>query len=311
MKLRIPEKITVVGWNKRRGSTNATKYTANEVRHGGSTAFDPPYLSPPPKSNTTLFSSIAQKKSWPLKDHLILGIVLRPLSLILAIVFSSASLSSRAQVKLEDTVKKSSKPTLPSTSQAEIKKTPPAPPSPPAQPSETERLTCLKTAEGCPTSFRTAAAAIAPAWYAKQEKDPKEAARSQQKAVAYLEKYKAHALKRGWEVNDIARAYAFFVSLTYNVYSTGKGPDPAQFDVMTKRIRNELSKDAKFQATGDRDRQFIYERLILVALDNEAGYVFAKQRNDNISQEKHRERAKFWLEDVMEKPVNQIPNYWN
>ena len=220
-------------------------------------------------------------------------------------------LPSIAQVKIEDTVRKSAKPTLPATGQTEIKKTPPAPPAPPIPSSEPTKLSCLKTADGCSTNFRTAAAAIAPAWYAKQEKDPKEAARSQQKALEYLEKYKAHALKRGWEVNDIARAYAFFVSLAYNVYSAGKGPDPAQFEVMTKRIRNELSKDAKFQANGDRDRQFIYERLILVALDNEAGYVFAKQRNDRISQQKHRERAKFWLEDVMEKPVNQIPNYWN
>lgn len=237
--------------------------------------------------------------------------VILPPYLFFTLVFACVSLSSLAQVKIEDTVKKPSKPALPSAAQAEIKKTPPAPPSPPAQPSETEKLSCLKTAQGCSTSFRTAAAAVAPAWYAKQEKDPKEAARSQQKAVEYLEKYKAHALKRGWEVNDIARAYAFFVSLTYNVYSIGKGPDPAQFDVMTKRIRNELSKDAKFQANGDSERQFIYERLILVALDNEAGYVFAKQRKDAISQEKHRDRAKFWLEDVMEKPVNQIPNYWN
>jgi hypothetical protein len=234
-----------------------------------------------------------------------------PRCFFLTLAFSCASLSSFAQVKIEDTVKKSTKPALPATSQPEIKKAPPTLPAPLPQPSEPAKLSCLKTAEGCPTSFRTAAAAIAPAWYAKQEKDPKEAARSQQKAVEYLEKYKAHALKRGWEVNDIARAYAFFVSLTYNVYSTGKGPDPAQFDVMTKRIRNELSKDPKFQANGDRDRQFIYERLILVALDNEAGYVFAKQRNDKISQDKHRDRAKFWLEDVMEKPVNQIPNYWN
>jgi hypothetical protein len=224
------------------------------------------------------------------------------------VVFTFLVSNSLAQVKIEDTVKK---PALPATGQAAIKKPALPPPAPPPPKNEPTKLSCLNTAEGCPTNFRTAAAAIAPAWYAKQEKDPTEAARNQQKALEYLEKYKAHAIKRGWETNDIARAYAFFVSLTYNVYSLGKGPDPLQFEVMTKRIRGELSKDPKFQANGDRDRQFIYERLILVALDNEAGYVFAKQRNDRASQEKHRERAKFWLEDVMEKPVNQIPNYWN
>ena len=271
-----------VGWIKQSGSTSETKITANEVRHGRSATLDPPYVS-----------------------------ALKRRAIFLAIAFFSFASLTFAQVKIEDTVKKPVKPKLPATGQAEVKKTPPAPPAPPAQSGDQAKLACLKSPNGCPTSFRTAAAAIAPAWYAKQEKDPKEAARSQQKAVEYLEKYKAHALKRGWEVNDIARAYAFFVSLTYNVYSMGKGPDPAQFDVMTKRIRNELSKDAKFQANGDRDRQFIYERLILVAMDNESGYVFAKQRKDGISQEKHRERAKFWLEDVMEKPVNQIPNYWN
>ena len=235
---------------------------------------------------------------------------MRPYPLFFAAVFSCIASLSFAQVKIEDTVKKPTKPPLPTPGQADIKKMLPAPPAPPAPASEPAELACLKTAEGCSTSFRTTAAAIAPAWYAKQEKNPKEAARSQQKALDYLEKYKAHAIKRGWETNDIARAYAFFVSLTYNVYSMGKGPDPAQFEVMTKRIRNELSRDAKFQANGDRERQFIYERLVLVALDNEAGYVFSKQRNDQISQEKHRVRAKFWLEDVMEKPAAQIPNYW-
>ncbi len=228
---------------------------------------------------------------------------------LLTVLCCVATLSF-AQVKIEDTVRKPAKPTLPAPGQAETKKNPPVPPAPPASSSEPAKLACLKTAEGCPTNFRTAAAAIAPAWYATQEKDPKEAARSQQKAVAYLEKYKTHATNRRWELNDIARSYAFFVSLTYNVYSTGNGPTPVQFEVMTRRIRAELSKDAKFQANNDRERQFIYERLILVALDNEAGYIFAKQRKDEVSQQKHRERAKLWLEEVIEKPVAQIPNYW-
>jgi hypothetical protein len=45
-------------------------------------------------------------------------------------------------------------------------------------------------------------------------------------------------------------------------------------------------------------------------LDNEAGYVFAKQRNDRVSQQKHRERAKLWLEDVIETTIDKIPGYW-
>ena len=196
-----------------------------------------------------------------------------------------------AQVKLEDTLKKPAKPVAPSASNAApIKQLCEKPP--------------------CTTTFTPVAAYIAPDWYAQQEKDQKEAGKSRQKAIAYLEKYKAHAIKRGWELNDIARSYAFFVSLTYNVFSQGKGPDQREMEKLTARFRQELAKDAKFQANNDRDRQFIYERLILVALDNEAGYVFAKQRNDVRSQQKHRERAKLWLEDVIEKPIDQIPNYW-
>lgn len=209
-----------------------------------------------------------------------------------------------AQVKLEDTLKKTAKPTLPPPTLAETKK-PPAPAE-----SNAAKLPCEKTPTGCPTTFKTGASTIAPEWYAKQEKNPKEAAKNRQKAVAYLEKYKTHAINRRWELNDIARSYAFFVSLTYNVYSKGNGPSQVEMEVMTRRFRAELSKDAKFQANNDRERQFIYERLILVALDNEAGYVFAKQSNDQISQQKHRERAKLWLEEVIEKPIAQIPNYW-
>ena len=83
-----------------------------------------------------------------------------------------------------------------------------------------------------------------------------------------------------------------------------------QMEKLTKRFRQDLAKDAKFQANNNRERQFIYERLILVALDNEAGYVFAKQRNDRVSQQKHRERAKLWLEDVIETTIDKIPSYW-
>ena len=214
---------------------------------------------------------------------------------------------SIAQVKIEDTVSKPTKPALPPTNQAETKK-PLAPPATVA--SDPAKLACDKTPAGCPTTFKPVATMIAPDWYAKQEKNPKDAAKSRQKAVAYLEKYRTHATNRRWELNDIARSYAFFVSLTYNVYSKGNGPSPVEMETMTRRFRAELSKDAKFQANNDRERQFIYERLILVALDNEAGYVFAKQHEDSVSQEKHRERAKFWLEDVIEKPIKQIPNYW-
>lgn len=215
--------------------------------------------------------------------------------------------ASIAQVRIEDTVSKPAKPAPSATNQAETKK----PATPPGNaPSDTAKLPCDKMPNGCPTTFKPIVAMIAPDWYAKQEKNPKDAFKSRQKAVAYLEKYKTHATNRRWELNDIARSYAFFVSLTYNVYSKGKGPTPVEMETMTRRFRAELSKDVKFQANNDRERQFIYERLILVALDNEAGYVFAKQNEDAASQEKHRERAKFWLEDVIEKPINRIPNYW-
>lgn len=209
--------------------------------------------------------------------------------------------SSIAQVKIEDTLKKSAKPTTPS----DVKN----PVSAPAN-STANTIPCDKKPAGCTTAFTPVAAYVAPSWYASQEKNKVEAAQSQQKAIAYLEKYKAHAIKRGWELNDIARSYAFFVSLTYNVYSQGKGPDRAQMEKLTTRFRRDLAKDAKFQANNDQERQFIYERLILVALDNEGGYIFAKQRDDRVSQQKHRERAKLWLEEVIEVPVNQIPGYW-
>lgn len=209
--------------------------------------------------------------------------------------------SSIAQVKIEDTLKKSAKPTTP----IDVKNPVAAPAN-----NAANTIPCDKKPAGCTTAFAPVAAYVAPSWYAGQEKNKDEAAQSQQKAIAYLEKYKAHAIKRGWELNDIARSYAFFVSLTYNVYSQGKGPDRVQMEKLTKRFRRDLAKDAKFQANNDQERQFIYERLILVALDNEAGYVFAKQRNDRVSLQKHRERAKLWLEDMIEVPVNQIPGYW-
>lgn len=224
----------------------------------------------------------------------------------LTLILIAAVTPGIAQVKMEETVKKPAKRAAPATAPSAVKK----PPAPATTSAAVSKQPCQKTPAGCSTTFTPVAAYVAPGWYASQENNQKEAAKSRQKAIAYLEKYKAHAIRRGWEMNDIARCYAFFVSLTYNVYSQGKGPDQAQMEKLTRRFRQELARDVKFQANNDRERQFIYERLILVALDNEAGYIFAKQRNDRLSQQKHRERAKLWLEDVIEKPVDQIAAYW-
>jgi hypothetical protein len=190
----------------------------------------------------------------------------------------------------------------------------PAPPlqAVPAKPQATPgaALPCRQQPRGCTSSFSPVADSLAPDWYAGQEKTPPEARRSKEKAVAYLAKYQAHARRRGWELNDVARAYAFFVSLVYNVYSRGQGPDRAQFEVLTKRFRQELASDPKFQANSDRDKQFIYERLILIALDTGAALGHARQDNNSAREAEHRKRAKAWLEDVLERPVEQVPELW-
>ncbi len=265
---------------------------------------DPSPLNPPLEGGGELnFASLINFGTVISKEIRLMHQTSRLVLIFLGMIFFGLGLSSSiAQVKMDDPVKKRAKPAAP----AKAKR----PPAPAASGAAARKQTCDKTPAGCSTTFTPVAGYVAPAWYASQEKNQNEADNSQQKAIAYLEKYKGHAIKRGWELNDIARSYAFFVALTYNVYSQGKGPDRAQMETLTKRFRRDLAKDSKLQANNDRERQFIYERLILVALDNEAGYVFAKKRNDSVSQQKHRERAKFWLEDVIEKPVEQIPSYW-
>jgi hypothetical protein len=219
-------------------------------------------------------------------------------SIVAILVCSSAPVHGQDVVKPPPRVPEQEKP---STSQA-VPVTPAAPPS--AAPA------CQKQPRGCTTAFTPVADSLAPEWYAKQEKTAEEARRHKAKAEAYLAKYQAHARKRGWELNDVARAYAFFVSLVYNVYSSGQGPDRAQLEVLTKRFRKELANDPKFQANGDRERQFIYERLILIALDNEAALVHSRQEENPAREQEHRKRAKAWLEDVLERPVEQIPELW-
>ncbi len=151
----------------------------------------------------------------------------------LALILIVAITPGIAQVKIEETVKKPAKPSAPATAPSQVKK----PPAPPANSAAVSKQPCQKTPAGCSTTFTPVAAYVAPGWYASQENNQKEAAKSQQKAIAYLEKYKAYAIKRGWEMNDIARSYAFFVSLTYNVYSQGKGPDQAQMEKLARRFR--------------------------------------------------------------------------
>jgi hypothetical protein len=171
-------------------------------------------------------------------------------------------------------------------------------------------LACRSQPGGCTSTFTPVAPYLVPQWFADQEKTPQEAQAMKDKAIAYLKRYHETLVKGGGEANDVGRAYAYFVAVIYIAYANGRGPNLEQFRALVKRCQKELAEDAKFQAYNEHDKQFYYERMILIAMDNEAALAYARKGNDVKQEALHRQRAKNWLEDITERPIDKIPTMW-
>ncbi len=213
-----------------------------------------------------------------------------------------------AQVKMEDALKRdaparSKKPAKAGTSTPAAEPTPAETPTPP--------LACKSQPGGCNAKFRPVAESLLPQWFADQEKTPEEARATKARAITYLKRYHETLLKGGGEVNDVGRAYAYFVAVLYMAYASNReGPDREQFRMLVQRCQEELAEDPKFQENSDREKQFVYERMILVAMNNEDALAYARDKKDRSLEERHRQRAKDWLEDVTKRKIDKIPTMW-
>jgi hypothetical protein len=174
----------------------------------------------------------------------------------------------------------------------------------------TAALPCRREPGGCNTKFKPVAESLLPQWFADQEKTPPQAQAAKERVSAYLKRYHDTLVKGGGEANDVGRAYAYFVAVLYLAYANGQEPNLAQFKVLVQRCQAELANDPQFHANTDRDKQFIYERMIVIAMNNEDAVNFARARGDRALEGRHRARARDWLEDVTKRTINNIPSMW-
>lgn len=208
-----------------------------------------------------------------------------------------------AQVKMEDALRREAPQQAQPKADAE-----PAKPAKVESSAQTE-LACKKQPEGCHARFKPVADSLVPQWFADQEEKPEQKAPTKARAEGYLRRYHDTLRKGGGEVNDVGRAYAFFVAVL-SITHSGKGPDMNQFRTLVKRCQRELADDPQFQAKSDRDKQFAYERMIIIAMNNEAAVNFARQKGDKNLEARHLERSKQWLEDVTKRPIDKVADMW-
>jgi hypothetical protein len=79
----------------------------------------------------------------------------------------------------------------------------------------------------------------------------------------YLRDFEEQARKDGEPSNDVGRAAAFFVMVNYYA-ATGREPSDAQADGAQAIFRAGLAENPTFERMGDRDRQRLYESLVIL-----------------------------------------------
>lgn len=108
-----------------------------------------------------------------------------------------------------------------------------------------------------------------------------------------LDRYEKQALVEKSPRYDTAHAVAFAIARHYRVYrgSSTAALTPQQKKGLYDSVRGRLLANPDFRAMSDRDRQKMYETVIIDALRYEAGYDGAVQQGDETAKAAFRQRA--------------------
>ncbi len=121
----------------------------------------------------------------------------------------------------------------------------------------------------------------------------------------FLQNFDEQARQDREPANDVGRAAAFFVMVNYYAAS-GREPTDAQADGAQAIFRAGLTANPGFARIGDRDRQRLYESLVILGSLPIAGVMDAAQSRDREREKMFRGFARDLLETLLGVPVEKI-----
>ena len=136
----------------------------------------------------------------------------------------------------------------------------------------------------------------------------KDAAARQELSAAfagYLREFDEQARRDREPSIDVGRAAAFFVMVNYFA-ATGREPTDAQADGAQETFRAGLIDNPGFARMGDRDRQRLYESLVILGSFPIAGVAQAEQARNAAQAKMFREFAGDLVKTLIGAPVEKI-----
>jgi hypothetical protein len=136
----------------------------------------------------------------------------------------------------------------------------------------------------------------------------KDAAARQELSAAfagYLREFDEQARRDREPSNDVGRAAAFFVMVNYFA-ATGREPSDAQADGAQEIFRAGLVDNPGFARMGDRDRQRLYESLVILGSFPIAGVAQAEQAKNSVQAKLFRDFAAELVKTLIGVPVEKI-----
>jgi hypothetical protein len=121
----------------------------------------------------------------------------------------------------------------------------------------------------------------------------------------YLKAFDEQAKKDREPSHDVARAAAFFVLANYAV-ATGTELTDEQAEGTQSRFRAGLADNAGFARMSDRDRQRLYETLVILGSLPSSGLADAAEKADAKEAAVFRELARMNLQSLLGVPIKQI-----
>ena len=123
--------------------------------------------------------------------------------------------------------------------------------------------------------------------------------------VSYLREFDEQARRDREPSNDVGRAAAFFVMVNYFA-ATGREPTDAQADGAQAIFRAGLIDNPGFARMGDRDRQRLYESLVILGSFPIAGVAQAEQAKNSGQAKMFRDFAAELVTTLIGVPVEKI-----
>jgi hypothetical protein len=121
----------------------------------------------------------------------------------------------------------------------------------------------------------------------------------------YLKNFDEQARKDGEPANDVGRAAAFFVMVNYFA-ATGKEPTDVQADGAQAIFRAGLAENEGFARMPDRDRQKLYESLVILGSFPMAGVAQALQEKNRDQEKLFRGFAAELVKTLIGVPVEKV-----